>query len=139
MMTKQTIAMGVYIFLLSAGASANAAGDAARGKLLYETECGSCHSINQNRVGPAHKDVYGRKAGSVPDYDYSDAVKSSHIVWSDETLDQWLTDPEKLIPGQNMNFSVSSAQDRADIIAYLKKESGDEPGKVRSAEASSPP
>jgi cytochrome c len=126
--TRRTImakhmTVAVYLCLLGACAGVNAAGDAVRGKLLYETQCGACHSIDHNLIGPAHKGVYGRKAGSVADYSYSDAVKSANVVWSERTLDLWLSDPEKLIPGQAMNFSVSSAQERADIIAYLKKES----------------
>jgi cytochrome c len=121
-MAKHSRNIGVCLWLLAAG-SAHAAGDATRGKLLYETQCGACHSIDHNLVGPAHRGVYGRKAGSVPDYDYSNAVKSSRVVWTGETLNQWLTDPEKLIPGQKMDFSIASARDRADIIAYLKKES----------------
>lgn len=96
------------------------AGDAERGRDLYESRCGGCHSIEANRVGPMHRGVFGRKAGSVADFAYSPAVKASPIIWNDETLDRWLSGPQKLIPGQRMNFSVGEAQDRADIIAYLK-------------------
>lgn len=99
-------------------------GDAPRGQTLYESRCVACHSLDASRVGPAHRGVYGRKAGSVADYAYSDALKNSQIVWNATTLDQWLTDPEKLIPGQKMNYNVPDAQDRADVIAYLKQESG---------------
>lgn len=67
-----------------------------------------------------HMGVFGRKAGSIADFDYSKAVKKSKIVWNDKTLDRWLTDPEKLIPGQKMGFQVPEATDRADVIAYLK-------------------
>jgi cytochrome c len=104
----------------------DAAGDAAHGKEIYESRCFACHSVDANRVGPMHMGVFGRKAGSIADYDYSKAVKKSKVVWNDKTLDRWLTDPEKLIPGQKMGFQVSEAKDRADIIAYLKtlKEEG---------------
>jgi len=95
--------------------------DAVRGKELYEARCGACHSIDDNRVGPAHKGVVGRKAGTAADYDYSPAVKTSTIVWNVDTLDRWLTDPEKTIPGQKMGYSVPLEQDRSDIIAYLAK------------------
>jgi len=95
--------------------------DAVRGKELYEARCGACHSIEDNRVGPAHKGVVGRKAGTAPDYDYSPAVKASTIVWNVDTLDRWLTDPERTIPGQKMGYSVPQEQDRSDIIAYLVK------------------
>ena len=97
--------------------------DAARGKQLYESRCIGCHSIDANRVGPAHKGVFGRKAGSVKDYDYSDALKKTKVIWNEKTLDRWLTNPEKLIPGQKMGFSVADAKDRADLIDYLRSES----------------
>jgi cytochrome c len=95
--------------------------DAVRGKELYEARCGACHSIEDNRVGPAHKGVVGRKAGTAADYDYSPAVKASTIVWSVDTLDRWLTDPERTIPGQKVSYSVPLERDRSDIIAYLVK------------------
>ena len=66
-----------------------AAGDAANGKALYESRCIACHSIDASRVGPAHRGVVGRKAGSVRDYDYSPAVKASRVVWNTQTLDRW--------------------------------------------------
>jgi cytochrome c len=96
-----------------------AAGDAAKGKALYESRCIACHSIDASRVGPAHRGVVGRNAGSVRDYDYSPAVKASRVVWNAESLDRWLADPEKVIPGQKMNYTVPDAKDRADIIAWL--------------------
>jgi cytochrome c len=110
--------------LMAASGGATAGGDAIRGQVLYKTMCMSCHSINYNGVGPAHKGVFGRKAGSAAGYSYSPAVKSSPIVWDEKTLEQWLTNPEKLIPGQKMGYMVPSAQDRADLIAYLQQESG---------------
>ena len=98
-------------------------GDAVRGEKLYESRCIACHSIDANRVGPAHKGVVGRKAGSAVDYDYSPAVGKSSIVWSTITLDLWLTDPEKTIPGQKMGYPMPDAQDRADLIAWLAQNS----------------
>ena len=108
--------------LLGLHASANAASDAVKGQALYKIMCVACHSIDYNGVGPAHKGLFGRKAGTRPDYVYSPAVKASSIVWSAKTLDKWLANPEKLIPGQKMGFMVPAAKDRADLIAYLKKE-----------------
>jgi len=101
-----------------------AAADAAHGQELYESRCGGCHSLDANRVGPAHRGVYGRKAGSAPNFNYSSAVKGSTVVWEEKTLDAWLTNPQSLIPGQRMNFRVALPQDRADIIAYLRQQSG---------------
>ena len=110
----------VGLFILAAlAANASAAGDATRGRMLYESRCIACHSIDANRIGPAHRGVVGRKAGSVSDYDYSAALKASRIVWSAQTLDRWLTDPENTIPGQKMGYTVPDAKDRADIIAWL--------------------
>ena len=107
--------------LLSTPAHAN--GNAERGKELYESRCVGCHSLDANRIGPKHRGVFGRKAGSVEGFTYSPAVQDSSVVWSDETLARWLTNPQEVIPGQRMNFRVSQPQDRADIVAYLKKES----------------
>ena len=108
--------------LIASSGGANAAADAARGQTLYKTMCVACHSIDYNGVGPAHKGLIGKKAGSRADYVYSPAVKASSIVWADKTLDKWLANPEKLIAGQKMGYMVPAAKDRADLIAYLKKE-----------------
>jgi len=110
--------------LLLAATDHTVAADAAHGQELYESRCGGCHSLDANRVGPAHRGVYGRKAGSSANFGYSTAVKNSTVVWEEKTLDAWLTNPQSLIPGQRMNFRVATAEDRADIIAYLRKESG---------------
>lgn len=104
--------------------SAFAGGDAVHGKTLYDTRCAACHSIDFNGVGPAHRGVFGRKIGSLADYSYSQALKASRIIWTEKTLGLWLTNPEKFIPGQKMGYSVPDQHDRADIITYLKTESG---------------
>jgi len=102
---------------------AHAAGDAARGEQLYVSRCGACHSLDENRAGPAHRGVFGRKAGAARGFDYSPALKASGIVWNERTLERWLADPEKLVRGQKMGFQVPEAKDRADLIAYLRKAS----------------
>lgn len=109
---------------LIVAASAARAGDAVRGAELYDSRCTGCHSLDANRVGPMHRGVYGRKAGSVGDFEYSPAVRGSAVVWAESTLDKWLSNPQDLIAGTRMNFRVATAEDRADIIAFLKKESG---------------
>lgn len=123
-MLKTAMTLTIAAALLSAVSQAIASGDSEHGKILYESRCIACHSVDANRIGPQHRGVFGRKAGGVKDYDYSAAVKNSQLVWSETTLDRWLTDPEKLIPGQKMGYQVPDAADRADLIAYLKKESG---------------
>ncbi|MGH8738118.1 MAG: c-type cytochrome [Burkholderiales bacterium] len=99
---------------------AAAAADAVRGQKLYQSRCSACHSLDRNRVGPRHRGVFGRRAGSLPDYDYSPALRRSRIVWNEQSLDRWLANPQALIPGQRMNYSVPDERDRADLIAYLK-------------------
>lgn len=106
--------------LCAASAPAAVAADAAHGEEVYNSRCIACHSPDANRVGPKHRGVVGRTAGTVPDFNYSKAVKSSGVVWSEETLDKWLTNPQAFIPGQRMNFKVADPADRTDMIAYLK-------------------
>lgn len=101
-------------------ATAQAAGDAARGAILYQG-CEDCHSIDKNDVGPLHRGVVGRVAGTVPGYNYSAALKGAKLVWSESNLDKWLTSPQALVPGTKMFYQVDSPQDRADIIAFLKE------------------
>ncbi len=93
-------------------------GDPVHGKKLY-ANCTGCHSIDENDVGPKHRGVVGRKAGTVPDYDYSPALKASGIIWNKETLDRWLTNPSAMVPGTKMFFVLEDPKARADIIAYL--------------------
>jgi cytochrome c len=68
--------------------------------------------------------VYGRTAGSVDSFQYSDALKKSKIKWTEETLDKWLTDTEKLVPNNDMTFHVEKVDERIKIIAYLKQNPG---------------
>jgi cytochrome c len=93
-------------------------GDASHGEALYEA-CQHCHLLDKNDVEPRHCGVFGRKAASLSDYDYSDALKSANITWNEETLDKWLTDPQAVAPGAKMFFHLDNPQDRADVIAYL--------------------
>ncbi|WP_426613000.1 c-type cytochrome [Bradyrhizobium sp. McL0616] len=111
-----TVAMAIACTPGPAGAT----GNAARGQTLYKG-CADCHSIDTNDVGPMHKGVVGRKAGSVPGYDYSPDLKNSGIVWTEDNLDKWLTGPQAMVPETKMFFDVPDAQDRADIIAFLKE------------------
>ena len=95
------------------------AGDAQHGAALYRSRCQSCHSVDDNEIGPRHRGVFNRRAGAVPDYVYSTALRHTRIVWTAQNLDRWLTNPEALIPGQQMNINVRDAHDRRDLIAYL--------------------
>jgi len=118
---KKIIFATACLFLFSNAAFAdNLVGDASNGESLFEHHCTACHSLTSNRVGPNLAGVYGRKVGSAQGFTYSNALKNSTVIWTEENLDKWLTSPASFIPGQRMNFSISDAQKRADIIAFLK-------------------
>lgn len=93
--------------------------DPVRGEEIYNSRCIACHSPDANRVGPKHRGVVGRTAGTVPGYAYSKALKASKITWDQLALDRWLADPQAFLPGQRMNIRVNDPADRADLIAYL--------------------
>ena len=95
-------------------------GDAARGERLYGGRCGLCHSLDDDRIGPRHRGVFGRRAAAVPGYRYSKALAAQSFTWDDAALDAWLTDPKRLVPGTTMGARTPSPQDRADLIAYLR-------------------
>jgi cytochrome c len=105
----------------SVAAATSLHGDPARGKTLYQA-CAACHSIDENDVGPKHRGVVGRHAGSIADYNYSPALKGSGLSWDEATLDRWLTNPSALVPGTKMFFKLDDPQARADVIAYLKEQ-----------------
>ena len=94
-------------------------GDPIRGGTLYQG-CTGCHSVDDNDLGPRHRGVVGRRAGSIQDYSYSQALKNSGLTWDEATLDRWLTNPSTLVPGTKMFFKLDAAQDRADVISYLE-------------------
>jgi cytochrome c len=100
------------------------AGDAERGKFVFERRCTGCHAMDANREGPQLQGVYGRKAGSLAGFQYSASLKNSGLTWNPETLDRWLTDPDAMVQGSDMSFATPKAQDRSDLIAYLQQESG---------------
>lgn len=116
-------ALGTMLMFALSSAQA-APGNAARGAALYLDNCTGCHSLDANRVGPAHRGVYGRKVGSAPGFDYSPKLIASRVVWREATLDRWLINPQAFIPGARMGFRLSDPQKRTDIIAYLRQESG---------------
>ena len=102
--------------------AALAAGDPAAGEAIYSL-CQGCHALEYNRTGPKHCGLLGRRAGSVPGFDYSPAMKRSALVWNEKTLDRFLADPLKAVPGTTMTYAgVPDAHERADLIAYLKQE-----------------
>ena len=97
------------------------AGDAEAGRLVFR-KCQACHSLDagKNLLGPSLAGLVGRKAGTASGYDYSPAMKKADITWNGQTLDQYLTDPSKMVPGNKMPFpGLKTDHDRADVIAYI--------------------
>jgi len=92
-----------------------------RGKALFERRCTGCHALDADKEGPRLRGVYGRVSGTVPSFNYSDSLKTADIEWTAHSLDQWLADPDKLVPDNNMAFHVESAAERSDIIEYLNQ------------------
>ena len=111
---------------LTTAATALADGDPAKGKQIFN-KCMVCHSIEQgvNKIGPSLHGVFGRKAGTLAGYNYTDAMKNSGFTWDEATLDKYLTNPRKVVPGTRMVFvGLPKEQDRLDVIAYLKQAGG---------------
>ncbi|HZP77966.1 MAG TPA: c-type cytochrome [Pseudolabrys sp.] len=111
--------------LLLAGLTtpARAEGDAKRGEAKFG-ECAACHTLKQgeNNVGPSLHGIFGRKAGELTDFRYSPALKKSGIVWSAETLDSYIADPQAMVPANRMPYAgLADKGARADLIAYLKE------------------
>jgi cytochrome c len=90
------------------------------GRELFEKRCSGCHSLDRDKEGPRLGGVYGRPVGSIASFNYSDALKNSHITWDTDSLEKWLAGPDKFVPDTDMAFHVESAAERSEIIAYLK-------------------
>ena len=101
-----------------------AEGNVARGQRVFGA-CAACHSLQPDKsmTGPSLANLWNRKAGSLPSFErYSHALKSSDIIWNDQTLDEWLKDPQHLVPGNEMTFEgIKEGQPRADLLAFLKE------------------
>lgn len=100
-------------------------GDPAAGETLFKQKCAVCHKIGpgaSNFVGPELNGINGRKAGSAPNYSYSDGVKNAGWTWDAAQLDKWLTNPKALVPGTKMIFpGLPKESDRANVIAYISQ------------------
>ncbi len=121
-MKRLTIVTNALLASLFAVA-AHAEGDAARGEARFK-DCAACHRLDTgaSEVGPSLHGVFSRKAGELADFRYSPAMKRSGVVWTVETLDKYIADPQALIPANRMPYAgMSNAGDRADLIAYLQK------------------
>jgi cytochrome c len=127
--TARSIVLTILIAAAPLGAaafaqtpSAQAGGDADAGKTVFG-RCSACHAVGpnaENKAGPILNGIIGQKAGEVPGYSFSDAMKNSGIVWDDTTLATFLKSPRKAVPGTKMTFAgLPKAQDIANVIAYL--------------------
>lgn len=90
------------------------------GQALFETRCSGCHALDADREGPRLRGVVGRAAGSVKTFQYSKALKNSKHTWDETTLDKWLSDPESVVPDNDMSFRLPKQEERTAIISYLK-------------------
>jgi cytochrome c len=111
--------------MLGKGAGASEAtlagpGDPVRGKAVFEKRCTGCHAMDVDREGPRLAGAYGRRAGGVAGFTYSAGLKKLDLTWNDATLEKWLSDPDVMVPDNNMSFSVPKAEERRDLIAYLR-------------------
>jgi cytochrome c len=98
---------------------AGEAGDPRAGEAIYE-RCAACHSLAHDRAGPRHCGLLGRRAGSVPGFEYSEAMKRSRIVWNAASLDRFLANPVAVVPGTSMGYAgIPDRKERADLVAYL--------------------
>lgn len=114
--------MAALVMTLCAADLARADGDAARGEAKFG-DCAACHQLQAgaNNVGPSLHGIFTRKAGEIADFRYSPAIKRSGIVWTPETLDKFISDPQAMVPGNRMPYAgMANAGDRADLIAYLQ-------------------
>ena len=98
--------------------------DPESGQLTFNNACRTCHTIKEgdNRLGPNLHNIIGRKAGSLPNYGYSSAMKGADFVWDKEKLDRFIAKPDEVMPGNNMKpyGGLTSAEDRAKVIAFLE-------------------
>jgi cytochrome c len=117
----------VALALLSGAALAQDEVDPDEARLAFNNHCRTCHVTNENdhRLGPSLYNIIGREAGSAPGFAYSSAMQNADFVWDEETLDRFIENPDAVVPGNNMKpFSgITSAEERARIIAHLKAES----------------
>ena len=122
-MRALVVALGMTVVAVGA---ARAEGDPAKGADVFK-KCAPCHNVDNktNKIGPYLQGVVGRKAGTAEGYNYSDAMKNSGLTWDEATLDQYLENPKAKVPGNKMAFpGLPKKEDRENVIAYLKQQSG---------------
>jgi cytochrome c len=139
MMQQHSLATLVVLFLSAFSPTLAADGNAGRGQRVFNA-CAQCHSLepDRNMTGPSLAELWNRKAGSVASFPrYSPALKSADLVWNDKTLEEWIKDPQHVVPGNQMTFpGVKDPQQRSDLLAYLKQAT--QPGRPPSARSTPP-
>lgn len=124
MKLRTLLAVGAMVVLAGQSATALADGDAAKGEKVFK-KCKTCHSLEagKNKIGPSLAGVFGRTAAGAEGFKkYSDALKSSGVVWDEASIDSFLAKPKDFIPGNKMKFAGLKKEDqRKDVIAYLKQ------------------
>ena len=117
------VAMAAASLLLAAGSSVAQETGPEAGQIEFNNHCRTCHTVEKgdNRLGPSLHGIIGREAGALPDYDYSDAMRSSSVVWDEASLDAFIANPDEVVRGHNMKpFSgIADPQIRAAIVDYL--------------------
>lgn len=115
------VALAIAVAASGATAKDKLAGDPKAGEAIY-TRCFACHALAYHRSGPKHCGLLGRRAGSAAGFEYSAAMKRANWNWDRQTLDRFLADPLKTVPGTTMGYAgVKDRQERADLIAYLEQ------------------
>ncbi len=117
------LTFATLVLFSGSAALAQAAGDAVKGKTVF-ARCAICHTVEpgKNKLGPTLANIVGSKAGEVPGFNFSPAMKASKVVWTPDALDKYLTNPRAFMPGNRMIFAgLPKPEDRANVIAYLKK------------------
>lgn len=120
------LASAILSICVAAISHAIESGDPVKGKKIF-TRCAACHSLepNVNKIGPSLHGIIGRGAGAIDGFKYSEAMKNSGVTWDIETLDKYLANPKKFVPGNKMIFpGLPKPTDRADIISYLQEAAG---------------
>jgi cytochrome c len=115
------VGAGLVVFSVVFAGSARADDE---GEKVFKKYCTACHTVEagKNKVGPSLAGVVGRKAGSASGFNYSDANKKSGVVWDEKTLNEYLTDPRKFMPGTKMLFAgIKKEDERKAVISYLEE------------------
>jgi cytochrome c2 len=121
-MTKEIVlAVAAATAVIGAAGAAQAAGDAAKGGVIFKQQCSACHATKPGSegAGPSLAGVVGRVSGTESGFSYTPAIKAAHIPWSSAKLEQFLSGPSKVIPGTAMPITIADPQQRADVVAYL--------------------